>query len=345
MGSPYNIARIRAIQDKWGPLFQFVLGLGIMCVVFVVGLCVFMFVEGWSFIESFYMMVITLSTVGFGEIHPLSDRARIFTALIIICGVGNFAYIVGSFSRMLVDGHLHKLMWRRKVQKRIDKLDNHYIVCGYGRIGAVVVQEISKVSPNVVVIESSEKLVEQLKREGIMHLAGDATDDGLLAAAGIKRAKSIVTALTDEAANVYVTLTARQLNPSIFIVARANNASHITRLEFAGANKVVLPHLIGGVSMANNVLRPTVTDFLELAVRGNIDLQLEQLNVGQGSPFVGKNLLESRIRQDFDLIVVAIKRVTGELVFNPGPKESILAGDTLITVGRPEDLARVADNL
>lgn len=345
MFSPLNTARIRAIRDKWGPLFQFVLGLCLMCVVFVAGLCVFMFVEGWSFIESFYMMVITLSTVGFGEIHPLSDRARLLTAIIIIAGVGNFAYIVSSFSRMLVDGHLNKLLWRRKVQKRIDKLDNHYIVCGYGRIGGVVVQEILKASSDVVVVEHDPALVEQLKRDGIMHLAGDATDDGLLISAGIKRARSIVTALTDEAANVYVALTARQLNPNIFIVARANNASHITRLEFAGADKVVLPHLIGGVRMANSVLRPTVTDFLDLAVRGNIDLQLEELTIGPASPFAGKNIVESRLRQDYDLIVVGIKRQNGELVFNPGPKEMILAGDTLIAVGRPADLSRISENL
>ncbi|OIO01342.1 MAG: potassium channel protein [Desulfovibrionaceae bacterium CG1_02_65_16] len=345
MAGLLNTTRIRALRDKWGPLFQFVLGLCNMCVVFAAGLCVFIYVEGWNFVESFYMMVITLSTVGFGEIHPLSDRGRLLTALIIICGVGNFAYIVSSFSRMLVDGHLNKLLWRRKVQKRIDKLDQHYIVCGYGRIGCVVVQEILKSSPDVVVIENNEKLVEQLKRDGIMHLAGDATDDALLVSAGIKRARSIVTALTDEAANVYVTLTARQLNPAIFIVARAGNASHITRLEFAGANKVVLPHLIGGVRMANSVLRPTVTDFVELALRGNIDLQLEEMAIGRASSLAGKNLVESRIRQDFDLIVVAIKREDGSLVFNPGPKVLILGGDTLITVGRPADLARMTESL
>lgn len=345
MAEPLTIARIRAIRDKWGPLFQFLLGLGIMCVVFVAGLCVFMFIEGWNFVESFYMMVITLSTVGFGEIHPLSDRARLLTSAIIICGVGNFAYIVGSFSRMLVDGHLHNLLWRRRVQRRIDKLEDHYIVCGFGRIGSVVVQEILKVSQDVVVIESKPMLVEQLKREGIMHLQGDATSDQLLLAAGLKRAKSIISALTDEAANVYVTLTARQLNPDIFIVARANDVSHITRLEFAGANKVVLPHLIGGVRMASSVLRPTVTDFLDLAVRGNIDLQLEQLQLSGASRFVGSNLMDSRLRQDFDLIIVAIKRASGELVFNPGPREELLSGDTLITVGRQTDLVRVAEHL
>lgn len=345
MASPLNIARIRAIRDQWGPLFQFLLGLLLLCVVFATGLFVFLFVEGWTLVDSFYMMVITLSTVGFGEIHPLSERGRLLTAMIIICGVGNFAFLVSSFTRMLVDGHLHKLMWRRKVQRRIDRLENHFIVCGYGRIGAVVVQEILKVSQDVVVIEHDEKLVEQLKREGVMHLAGDATDDGLLTAAGIRRAKSIVTALTDEAANVYVTLTARQLNPKISIVARANNASHITRLEFAGADKVVLPHLIGGVRMAHSVLRPTVTDFLDLAVRGTIDLQLEQLVLGDNSPFVGQTVMDSRIRQDYDLIIVAIKRASGEQVFNPGPKVELLSGDTLITVGRQSDLARVCELL
>jgi len=345
MGSPLNIARIRAFRDKWGALFQFILGLCIMCVVFVSGLCIFMFIEGWSFVDSFYMMVITLSTVGFGEIQPLSDRARLLTSAIIIIGVGNFAYIVGSFSRMLVDGHLHNLLWRRKVQQRIDKLDNHYIICGYGRIGSVVVQEILKVSPDVVVVEHAPELIEQLKRDGIMHLCGDATDDGLLVAAGIKRAKSIVTALTDEAANVYVTLTARQLNPTISIIARANNASHITRLEFAGADRVVLPHLIGGVRMAHTVLRPTVTDFLDLAVRGNIDLQLEQLAISPESSFVGRNLMDSNIRKDYDLIIVAIKRDDGTLVFNPGPREVLCAKDTLISLGRQTDLQRISELL
>jgi voltage-gated potassium channel len=340
-----NILRIRAFQDKWGSLFQLILGMVLMLFVFISGVCVYMFIEGWSFVDSFYMVVITLSTVGFGEIQPLSERGRILTSLLIICGVGNFAYIVASFSRMLVDGHLQKLLWRRKVQRRIDKLENHYIICGFGRIGGVVVQEILKVSPDVVVIENDLKLVEMLKREGILHLAGDATDDGVLVSAGIKRAKSIVTALTDEAANVYVTLTARQLNPDINIVARANATSHITRLEFAGADKVVLPHMIGGVRMAHSVLRPTVTDFLDLAVRGNLDLQLEQLTISEGSAVVGKNLMDSHLRQDYDLIVVAIKRATGEQVFNPGPREVLLAGDTLITVGRPSDLARAAEVL
>jgi len=321
------------------------LGLFFMCIVFAFGLFVFMYVEGWGFVDSFYMVVITLSTVGFGEIQPLSDRARLLTSAIIILGVGNIAYIVGSFTQMLVDGHLNNLLWRRKVQRRIDKLDNHYIICGYGRIGSVVVQEILKVSSDVVVVEHAPELIEQLKRDGIMHLCGDATDDTLLMAAGIKRAKSIVTALTDEAANVYVTLTARQLNPKISIIARANNASHITRLEFAGADRVVLPHLIGGMRMAHTVLRPTVTDFLDLAVRGNLDLQLEQLNISAGSSFVGKNLMESNIRKDYDLIIVEIKREDGTLVFNPGPKELLCAGDTLITLGRQNDLQRISEHL
>lgn len=340
-----TLAHVRAFKDKWGSLFQFILGFFIMCLIFLCGLFLFMQVEGWSFIESFYMMVITLSTVGFGEIHPLSETARFYVSIIILCGVSTFAYMVGSFSQMLVDGHLHKLLWRRKVQSRIDKLNDHYIVCGYGRIGCVVVQEILKVSPNVVVVENDKALVEKLKLEGIMHLAGDATDDGLLVSAGIKRAKSIVTALTDEAANVYVTLTARQLNPKISIIARANNASHITRLEFAGADKVVLPHLIGGVRMAHTVLRPTVTDFLDLAVRGTIDLQLEQLIISKGSVFVGKELMDSNIRKDFDLIIVAIKREDGHLVFNPGPHEVLCADDILITLGRQVDLQRITEYL
>ena len=297
--------------------------------------------------DAFYMTAITITTVGYGEVVDLrhTDAGRLFAALVSFIGFGTVTFIFTSLSVFFLETDLNEALRRRRMEKAILKLKNHYIVCGYGRIGGVVVQEIMKVTPDVVVIETDPHLVEKLKLEGIMHLSGDATDDGLLVAAGIKRAKSIVTALTDEAANVYVTLTARQLNPAISIIARANNASHITRLEFAGANKVVLPHLIGGVRMAHSVLRPTVTDFLDLAVRGHIDLQLEQLDITAKSPLVGKNLMESNIRKEFDLIIVAIKRASGELVFNPGPREILESGDTLITLGRQNDLQRICELL
>ncbi len=177
-----------------------------------------------------------------------------------------------------------------------------------------------------------------MEQDGILCLEGDATSDEMLLNAGLLHAKSLISALTSEAANVYVTLTARQLNPDIIIVARAGDKSHISRLELAGADRVVLPHFIGGLRMAQNVLRPTVTNFLELAVRGGIDLQMEELEVTPTSELVEKDLIESKIRPRFNLIIIAIKKESGEMVFNPGPKEVINSRDTLLAVGKKSDL-------
>ncbi len=191
---------------------------------------------------------------------------------------------------------------------------------------------------DVVVIEQTPELIDKMEQDGILCLEGDATSDEMLLNAGLLHAKSLISALTSEAANVYVTLTARQLNPDIIIVARAGDKSHISRLELAGADRVVLPHFIGGLRMAQNVLRPTVTNFLELAVRGGIDLQMEELEVTPTSELVEKDLIESKIRPRFNLIIIAIKKESGEMVFNPGPKEVINSRDTLLAVGKKSDL-------
>ena len=316
-----------------------------LLVVFVLGMVGYMTVEGWTLLESFYMVVITLATVGFQEVRPLSDAGRLMTAFLILGGVGGFAYLVGTFSQVLVEGHLHNFWGRRKVQKRIDKLSGHFIVCGCGRIGSVVVREIVAEGHPVVVIEHSQDALERLRQEDILSVEGDATSDQTLLQAGLMRAKSLITALTDEAANVYVTLTARQLNPDLRIIARASDPGHVVRLKMAGANRVVMPNLIGGVSMAQNVLRPTVTNFLELAQRGNIDLQMEELPISASSELAGKNIIESQLRPLYNLIVIAIQKPDGGMVFNPGPREVIQAGDTLLAVGSKTDLARFQEVL
>ena len=190
-----------------------------------------------------------------------------------------------------------------------------------------------------VVVESSPEVIRLLEEQGIPYVEGDATADEVLLAAGLLRAKTLVAALTQEAANVYVTLTARQLNPDIRIVARADAQGHTQRLQRAGADQVLVPHLYGGVRMAQSVLRPTVTSFLELASRGGeIDLQMEELQVTEASEIVGKNLIESRIRQRFNLIVIAVKKPSGEMVFNPQPQSVLEAGDTMILVGKQDGL-------
>jgi len=329
--------RLHHRLGAWGPLLGGFLALAL---VFCLGVTGYMYVEGWSFFDSLYQVVITLSTVGFQEVYPLSHDGRIVTMLLIVSGVGAFAYLVGSFTQVLVEGRLQQYLGRRRMQKIIDGLSEHVIICGYGRIGSIVAREILAENMPAVVVENSEEVIRLLDEQGIPHVFGDATADETLLAAGLARAKTLVAALTQEAANVYVTLTARQLNPAIRIVARADALGHTQRLQRAGADQVLVPHLYGGVRMAQSVLRPTVTTFLELAGRGGseVDLQMEELQVTETSDFVNQNLIEARIRPRFNLIIIAIKKASGEMIFNPLPQAILEAGDTMILVGRTEGL-------
>ncbi|MDC0335804.1 potassium channel protein [Pseudodesulfovibrio sp.] len=333
--------RMLKLRAKLGSFWSVLLGIVYLVNVFIIGIAFYMGYEEWDFASSFYMVVITLSTVGFMEVNELSEPGRWFTAFLIMGGVGGFVYIAGALAQVLIDGRLQILWGKHKMMKEIHKLRNHFIVCGHGRIGSIVVREIMNDGHDVVVIEQDQELLDKMEQDGILCIDGDATSDEVLMTAGLLHAKSLISALTSEAANVYVTLTARQLNPDINIVARAGDRSHISRLELAGADRVVLPHYIGGLRMAQNVLRPTVTNFIELAVRGGIDLQMEELEVTPDSELVSLDLIESKIRPRFNLIIIAIKKGSGEMVFNPGPKEVINAYDTLLAVGKKSDLTEI----
>jgi voltage-gated potassium channel len=337
--------RIFEMKQRLGTFWNLIVGSGLLLLIFAFGIAGFMWIEGWDLASSFYMVVITLSTVGYGEVHPLSQSGRMFAATLIMSGVGGFMYIVASFSQVLLEGRLQVLWGRRRMQKAIGKLENHFIVCGYGRIGSVVVHEIRNEGFVPVVIEQSQDLIQKMELDGVLCIEGDATDDELLLSVGLRKAKALISALSSEAANVYVTLTARQLCPNLTIIARASQQSHISRLKLAGADRVVMPHLIGGVRMAQNVLRPTVTNFLEIAMQGKIDLQMEELLVPKDSDLHGKNLIESQIRAHYNLIIIAIKKRNGEMIFNPGPKEVIQMEDTLLMVGRRTDLQRMHHDL
>ena len=319
---------------RYGIFWPLLLGGISLFLIFCFGIFIFMFVEGWGLLDSFYQVVITLSTVGFTEVHELSDRGKFLVSVLILLGVGCFAYLVGSMSQVLVEGRLQMLLERRKMKKVIDSLDNHFIVCGYGRIGGVVVDEIIKADHPVVVIDNSPEKVRVLEQNGYLFSEGDATSDKTLLDAGLTCARALITALDNEAANVYVTLAARQLNPNLLIIARAEREESIRKLEFAGADRVLTPHRLGGLRMAQVVLRPTVTDFLELAgQQGNLDLQMEELRISGTSELVGRNLIESKIRPRFNVIIIAIKHADGHMEFNPKPESVLNAGDTMVVVG------------
>lgn len=333
------------LQNRLGFLWPFIMGGIFMLTIFIAAVMIYMHVEGWGFVDSMYMTVITLSSVGFQEVHPLSQTGRLFTSLLILFGVGGFMFMAGSGVQMLVDGKLHRMLGRRRVQKSIDGLRDHFIVCGFGRIGGVVTRQIIAEGHPVVVVENDPSLLTQLEEANHLFIHGDATSDEVLNAAGIQRARAVIATLSQDAHNVYVTLTAKQMNPKLKIIARAGSEASISRLERAGADRVVLPHKIGGIRMAQSILRPAVVSFLDLTANTKVDLQMEEILVKPASSLAGKDLIESEIRPKFNVMIIIIRSGDGEVHFNPSPDYVIKPWDTLVAVGGTENLARLRQSL
>jgi len=299
-------------------------------------------IEEMPFFDSFYMTMITISTVGFSEVKQLSIAGRIVTIFIITSGVTISAYTIGTLLRMFIEGELRKTFGRRKMEKMIKALKNHYIICGYGRIGSLICKELKERNIPFVVIENDLTSIEDLEKEHYLYLPMDATTEEALLAAGITHAKGLVTAVMSDADNVYIILTARGLNSDIFILSRASNENAEEKLKRAGATRVVLPYQIGGRRMAHVLVRPTVVDFLDVAMMDSeLGLSMEEAHVKENSSLVGKNLIESNLRKDYGVIIVAIKKVTGEMIFNPTPVQKLDAGDDIVVLGKRDDLIRM----
>jgi voltage-gated potassium channel len=300
----------------------------------------YMIIEGWSLIESIYMTVITLTTVGFGEVHPLSRTGHIFTILLVVIGASFFLYIAGSLVQFMVEGRIRDILGRRTLNKKIESIKNHYIICGYGRIGQVLYKHIqANQQIKAVVIEKNPELISRLESDNILYISGDASDEDTLLKAGIKKAKTLIAVLATDIDNVFLVLTARQLNPNIHIMARAGSQRAKSKLKAAGANHVESPYDTGAVSMAQRILRPSVSSFLDLVFDYNLkDIQMEEFPVIPGSPFANVMLKDSGLRQKFNLIIVAIKRPDGNMIFNPSFETVMNVGDTLIAMGKTENL-------
>lgn len=316
------------------PVRNLRLSLTILATVIVAGMIGYTLIEGWPLFDSLYMTVITLATVGFKEVHDLSPQGKAFTIVLIIFGVGVITYAAGSVIQFMVEGQLRQVVGRRKMEKQIAKLKDHYIICGFGRIGQLICKEFQARPVPFVVVEKSPHLCERLAREDSLFVQGNATDDDTLQAAGIERARGLITAVTSDTDNVYITLTARGLNPNLFILARAGEEGAEVKLMRAGASKVISPYTIGAARMAHAILRPSVVDFIDLATtRENLALQLEEIEVSANSSLVGKNLINSGVRQAMGIIIVAIKQPDGHMLFNPAPTTEIVAGSVLIILG------------
>ncbi|MDJ0991513.1 MAG: potassium channel protein [Desulfobacterales bacterium] len=294
----------------------------------------YMLIEGWGFMDSLYMTVITLATVGYGEVQTLSGPGRVFTLILIILGVGYFLYVVGAIIQFLVEGRIRLVLGRRKLDRQINKLEGHYIVCGYGRMGRALTRFLIQRYLDVVVIEQSESRVPTMNEDGVLYLLGAATDENMLMRAGIARARGIMTVVGADADNVFMVLLARELNPDIFIVSRAILNSAKRTLRAAGANKIVSPYDLGARRMAHAVLRPTVIEFLEMAFADDsADIEVEELKVKPNSPLRSVCLVDSNIRRDYNVIIITIKKNDGQMVFNPGAETCLEADDTLVVVG------------
>ncbi len=306
------------------------------------GTCGYYFVEKMPLFEAFYMTMITISTVGYAEILPLSPAGRVLTIIIIILGITVGAYTIGLLVKAFIEGELLKMFGRIKVQKQISELKDHFIVCGFGRIGRIISNELAADDIDFVVIEQDPAIVEKIESKNYLFLEMDATSEEALLKAGIMKANGIVTALASDADNVFITLTAKGLQPDIYILARASHENNEDKLSRAGASRVVSPHLIGGKRMAQVLKRPTVVDFIDIATMGSsLGLMMEEATVGEGSGLTGKNLVDSNLRKNFGVIIVAIKKMAGNMIFNPMPSETLEAGDVIVVIGKKEDLKRM----
>ena len=308
----------------------------------VLGTVGYMVLEGWRFQDALYMTVITLTTVGFMEVHPLSAEGRLFTMALLLVGVFTLFYAATAIIQAVVGGEVRGDLGRQRMERVLTQIEDHIIVCGFGRMGQLVCAEFSARAIPFVVVDSVAAVLEGFRLPHGIPLTGDATSDEILKRAGVERARCLVTLASSDADNLYITMSARLLSDRLHIVARAGSEEAGGKLARAGASRVVSPYVIGGQRVSLAVLRPAVLDFLELATRHDyLELQIEEIRIQGGSALAGASVKDSRIRQELGIIVVAIKRRDGKMVFNPPPDEAIGEGDVLIALGHREQLDRL----
>lgn len=323
-------------------LREFLLTLAVPVLLVIVGTSGFALIEGWPLPDCLYMTVITITTVGFMEVHPLSPAGRLFTSLLALGGVFTLLYAATAVIRAVVSGEIGGTLGRQRMDRKLAELTGHAIICGYGRMGRLVCSEFSSLGRPFVIVDQQASVLDDFRVPHGIPLQGDATDDHVLRKAGVERAKVLVTVAASDAANLYITMSARLLSEKLFIVARSEESESEPKLIRAGANRVVSPYVIGGQRMAMAVLKPNVMDFIELATRSDyMELQIEESMIEPGSALAGRSLKDSRVRQDLGVIIVAIKKPDGRMVFNPPSEETMGAGDLLITLGHRDQLDRL----
>ena len=313
--------------------------IGLMLVlVMAIGTAGYHYIEGWPWFDGFYMVVTTLTTIGYQEVHPLSHAGRVFNVFVILAGVSLLLLGVGALSQALLEFELQSFFGRRRMEREIGRLDGHFIICGMGRVGRSVARELARKPAPFVIVESAETKRQKFASENWLVIAGDATLEQTLRQAQIERASGLIAATTTDATNLYIVLTARGLNPHLKIIARASEDAAEKHLLTAGADSVVSPYSFAGQRIAQSLLRPHVVTFLDTAsTHLGMDLEIGEIHITPASMFAGKTLESSRIRHERGVIVLAIKR-HDDMRFNPAPDERIEPGDCLIAMGEPAQL-------
>ncbi len=307
----------------------------------VVGTVGYMLTEGWSWLDALYMTIITVTTIGYGEVHQLSESGRIFTIFFVLFGVSTALYMLTKLAEIYLRTDYILDRYNRRKRK---SMNNHFIVCGYGRTGRRIVEDLQDIGKDVVVVERNEEIVRELVRNGITTIGGDAAEESVLHQAGIEKASGMATTLDSDASNVFVVLTARTLRPDLNIVARAEEAHAMPKLKRAGANGVLSPYEIGAMRITHMLMRGNLLDSFELvANRTSLEVGIEEFEIDPGSPASGKSLSELNVREALNANVLALKTADGELQFPPDPSTILQAGTTIIVAAKMTDLLRLRE--
>ena len=309
-----------------------------------IGVVGYLSIEGWDFLDSLYMTIIAITTVGFTEVRPLTDGGRVFTIFLVVGGVGGALYAITGIVQYIVEGNIGSVLGRRRMKAKIGQLSGHYVLCGFGRVGQEIARTFKAEGIPFIIIDNRPECVARLAQTEYLHLDGDATRDEVLKEAGVERARGLVVVVGTDSDNTYITLSARGLCPDLFIEARASNEEALAKLKRAGASRAILPEAIAGHRMAMLALRPQVVDFIDTVAYGRgREMQLENVDVGGSSRLIGVTV--SAARSETGITTLAMRKKSGKLITNPAGEEIIDDGDQLIVIGTRRQLAALEEVL
>jgi len=324
------------------PIRRLFWGVCVLVIIIAAGVIGYVVIEDWSVVDALYMTIITVTTVGYDEVHPLTTTGRIFSIFLIVGGVSGALYALTGIAGYIIEGHLGTTLGRRRMERTIAKLKEHFILCGYGRVGQEIARIFTEEGVPFVIVDKDQESIATAEKDGYLYMLGDATSDEVLKEAGIERARGLVIAVGNDADSVYITLSARGLRPDLFIEARSSSSMAGAKLKKAGADRIISPYSLGARRMAQLALRPIVVDFIDtvISLRGR-ELQMENIVVGSDSALAGLTIEE--IHRRTKAAILAIGKKGGKLLANPQGEETIESGDRLITLGTKKQLAALEE--